>query len=99
MKEKIEALCRMITEQSQERLTEQGLGCEANLKNQVAHSKDGNKYTKVDRGGSGFLMIENSTGMIFGIKAYGQIHRGHSFGTLDTIGQWDWSNFYPVKRG
>jgi len=45
--------------------------------------KPGVKYTKVDVGTSGRFMVVNATGEIYGIKAYGVIHRGHYFGTLD----------------
>lgn len=60
----------------------------------------GPKYTKVDLGteGGGFagkFMIENATGEIYGIKGYGRVHKGHRYGTLDTVGQWDWSDYYP----
>ena len=40
------------------------------------------KYTKVDIGTSGRFMVVNETGEIYGIKAYGVIHRGHFYGTL-----------------
>lgn len=53
----------------------------------------GPKYTRVDFGGSGKYMVVNETGEIFGIKAYGVIHRGHAYGTLDTIDAWDWSGY------
>ena len=53
----------------------------------------GPKYTRVDVGRSGKYMVVNATGEIFGIKAYGVIHRGHSYGTLDTIEAWDWSGY------
>lgn len=54
----------------------------------------GPKYTKVNAGhGSGRYMVVNATGEIFGIKAYGVIHRGHAYGTLDTISAWDWSGY------
>lgn len=46
---------------------------------------------------SGKYMVVLDTGEIFGIKAYGVIHRGHSFGTLDTIHEWDWSG-YEARR-
>ena len=58
----------------------------------------GPKYTRVDFGGSGKYMVVNATGQIFGIKAYGVIHRGHAYGTLDTIDAWDWSGYAVVKR-
>ena len=44
--------------------------------------RPGRKYTKVDVGSSGRYMIENDTGNIYGIKAYGVIHRGHCYGNL-----------------
>jgi hypothetical protein len=37
----------------------------------------GKKYTKIDVGASGKYMVD-SEGNIFGIKAYGVIHRGHT---------------------
>ena len=57
----------------------------------------GPKYTRVDWSGSGKYMVVNATGEIFGIKAYGVIHRGHAYGTLDTIHEWDWSD-YVARR-
>lgn len=58
----------------------------------------GRKYTKVDIGSSGKYMVVNDTGEIFGIKAYGVIHRGHAYGTLDTIGEWDWRGYSAVRK-
>lgn len=43
---------------------------------------DGRKYIKLDVGTSGRYMIEKATSLVFGIKAYGVIHRGHRFGTI-----------------
>jgi hypothetical protein len=42
-------------------------------------------------------MIENATGVIYGIKGYGRVHKGHRYGTLDTAGQWFWGNYGPMK--
>lgn len=56
------------------------------------------KYTRVDVGDSGKYMVVNETGEIFGIKGYGVIHRGHQYGTLDTIQDWDWSGYTAVRR-
>lgn len=58
----------------------------------------GKKYSRVDVGTSGKYMVANATGEIFGIKAYGVIHRGHQYGTLDTIQDWDWSGYQAAKR-
>jgi hypothetical protein len=56
----------------------------------------GKKYTKVDVGTSGKFMID-SYGNILGIKGYGVIHRGHQYGTLDTINEWFWGEYHPVR--
>ncbi len=60
----------------------------------------GKKYTKIDVGPfsqwSGKFMID-ADGNIFGIKAYGVIHRGHHFGTLDTVNNYFWGDYSPIK--
>lgn len=55
--------------------------------------KTGGKYVKVDVGTSGKYMVVRETGEIYGIKAYAVIHRGHQYGTLDTLNEWDWSGY------
>ena len=52
---------------------------------------------KVDVGNSGKYMVD-AEGNIFGIKAYGVIHRGHSYGTLDTIEDYNWGGYVGYKR-
>lgn len=63
--------------------------------------KPGKKYTKVDVGPehnmSGKYMIDHATGVIYGIKAYGVVHKGHVYGTLDTVAEWDWSGYVARK--
>ena len=62
--------------------------------------KPGPKYTKVDIGPegnmSGKYMIENATGRIFGIKGYGVVHKGHQYGSLDTVSDWYWGGYTGV---
>jgi len=62
-----------------------------------ASIKPGKKYTKVDVGSSGKFMIDED-GNIFGIKGYGVIHRGKHYGTLDTIDNYFWGYYYPLKH-
>lgn len=93
---KIEQLATLIETQGQERLKQDKLDCEGNLKNAVTSVKLGNKYTKIDVGTSGRYMID-SDGNIFGIKAYGVIHRGHHYGTLETMDKYYWGD-YTAKR-
>ena len=59
--------------------------------------KIGRKYANVDVGDSGKYMVVLDTGEIYGIKAYGVIHRGHFYGTLDMINEWDWSGYVAHK--
>lgn len=64
--------------------------------------KPGQAYTKIDVGPahnmSGKYMVEHATGIIFGIKGYGKVHRGHVYGTLDTIGDWAWGGYTANRR-
>jgi hypothetical protein len=98
MNEKIEKLAKIIENQQIQVLKERNSYCEANLSNKKVKIVSGRKYTKIDVGNSGFIMIENSSGNIFGIKAYGVVHKGHSYGNLDTINNYFWGNFYPIKN-
>ena len=97
--DKLQALCDKITKESQARLIKENLGCQCNLDNVVCHYKIAPKYTKIDDKTSGRYMIENSTGEIYGIKAYGVIHRGHYYGNLDTINNYNWGYYRAVKIG
>lgn len=57
----------------------------------------GKKYAKVDVGSSGVYMVDLD-GNIFGIKAYGVIHRGHRYGNLDTVDQWNWGGYKAGRK-
>jgi len=96
MTHSIQYLCTKITKETQARLTADALGCQCNLDNAVAHYKVGAKYIKVDVGTSGRYMVD-AVGNIYGIKAYGVIHRGHCYGTLDTIDAYYWGDYRAVK--
>lgn len=96
--EKLVALAQKLQQDQIAELVDCGLDCEANRDNVVTSIKKGKKYDKIDTGGSGKLMVVRETGEVFGIKAYGVIHRGHAYGTLDTINEWYWGLYYPVKQ-
>jgi hypothetical protein len=51
----------------------------------------------VDVGRSGKYMVTED-GEIFGIKGYGVIHRGHQYGTLDTIDEWFWGDYTAYRK-
>jgi hypothetical protein len=95
----IEELAALILAQTREVLRAKGYLTQIDVER--TEVRPGPKYTKIDRGPghsmSGFLMIENATGDIWGIKGYGVVHRGHHYGTLDTAGDWYWGNYHPEK--
>ncbi len=94
MKEKLEALRALIEKEYNEKL----LSDYPNLKPESVTVKPGSKYIKIDVRSSGKYMVEVATGNIYGIKAYGVIHRGHQFGNLDTINDWNWSGYRAFKK-
>ena len=96
---KIDELAALITTEQQAKLVTAGLDCAPNMQQAIAHVHKGPKYTRVDVGSSGKYMIENETGRIFGIKAYGVVCRGHYFGTLDTIHDYNWGSYRAQKKG
>lgn len=57
--------------------------------------KPGKKFVRVNIGSSGRYMVDLSDGTIYGIKGYGVVHYGHVYGTLDTINDWFWGEYYP----
>jgi len=87
---------RIIEKQQKERLIKNDLGCEANLFHSKTKVKEGKKYFKVDIGSSGRYMVDLE-GNIFGIKAYGVVHKGHRFGNLDTINYYYWGEYRAYK--
>jgi hypothetical protein len=97
MKNKILQFAALVQTQTIQRLNENKLACESNLKNAETTVKEGKKFTKVDIGTSGRYMVENETGNIFGIKAYGQVHKGHFYGTVNTTDLYFWGGYYPEK--
>lgn len=59
--------------------------------------KEGKRYARVDVGTSGKYMVDGD-GTIYGIKGYGKVHKGHTYGTLDTIEDWDWSGYTATRK-
>jgi hypothetical protein len=60
--------------------------------------KAGKRWTKIDIGTSGKLMVETATGEIYGIKAYGVPHLKHHYGNLGTVNDYWWGDYYPRKK-
>jgi hypothetical protein len=94
-------LAKLIQRQTRVRLAREYSQGQADA--EVVRVVPGPKYTKIDRGTephqmSGFLMIENETGVIYGIKGYGKVHKGHCYGTLETADQWYWGEYSPQDK-
>ena len=49
------------------------------------HACGRRKYICLDCGTGGVMMVEKTTGQVFGIKAYGTIHRGHPLGRIEEL--------------
>ena len=94
---KIRKFADILEQQQVESLKRRDLDCQANINNCKVHIRPGKKYIKVDVGSSGKFMIDADEN-IFGIKGYGVIHRGKQYGTLDTIDDYFWGEYAPIKK-
>lgn len=74
-------------------LAKVSLDCAANLKAAKTTVSLGRKYAKVDIGADGRYMVDLVTERIFGTKCYGVPHMGRSFGTLDTVHNYNWGGY------
>jgi hypothetical protein len=95
---KIDAFARLLYDEQKSEYEKRwpGLATSAPRESRVTVTT-GKKYVRVDVGAAGKYMIDEA-GNIFGIKAYGVIHRGHQYGTLDTIHDWYWGGYVATKK-
>ena len=93
---KLEAFRALVEAEQQARLN--AAGYDLAFQDYRCSIKIGRKYANIDVGRSGKYMVDLATSEIFGIKGYGVIHRGHRFGTLDTINNWDWSGYRAIRK-
>lgn len=97
----IQALADLVLEQSKQRLRDL-YPDSPQWEWETVEVTYGPKYARIDRGPgrnlSGMLMIEQATGRIYGIKGYGNVHKGRFYGTLDTVRDWYWGDYYPRLR-
>ena len=102
LEEKIEALRTLIEDQKVEKFYNEYHG--TTLTPPQVRTVPGKKYVKIDVSPnsyghwSGCYMVEVETERVYGIKAYGVIHRGHYYGTLDNMLQMDWSGYRAFKK-
>lgn len=95
---KIQTFSQRFQEEQLAGLVARNLDCQGNRVGAQTSVKPGKVYFKVDIGGSGRFMIDIQSGTIYGIKAYGQVHKGHQYGTLDTTAEWNWSDYRPSRK-
>ena len=68
----------------------------------IAEIETGRKFdkvyikTKVQK--LGRYMVDRNSWVIYGIKSWAQINERRTYGTLDTVDQYDWSHFYGVPK-
>ena len=95
----IEEFAQMVLAQQKARIA--ALYSQEQADAETVQVRPGKVYTKVDIGPahniSGKFMVETETGIIYGIKAYGKVHKGHVYGTLDTTADWYWGEYYPQQ--
>lgn len=100
MQAKIQKLADRVLAERKQRLA--ALYSQAQADAEDVRVKPGAAYTKVDLGDHGHwhgkLMVEHATGNVYGIKAYGKVHKGHQYGTLETIDDFYWGDYYPSKK-
>ena len=62
------------------------------------YSKPGRKFVQIMVGSTCSYFVDKSDGTIFGSKSCKAVNFNRSFGTLDTIHEWDWSNYYGIHK-
>ena len=55
-------------------------------------------YIKTSVQKLGRYMVDRNSWVIYGIKSWAQINERRTYGTLDTVDQYDWSSFYGVPK-
>jgi len=92
--EKLAAFAALVQEQTLEHYRKTYPGTPENClaQNCTVHIRPGKAYTKVDVGTSGKYMVD-AEGRIWGIKGYGQVHKNHYYGNLDTTEEWIWGGY------
>ena len=55
-------------------------------------------YVKTSVQKLGRYMVDRNSWVIYGIKSWAQVNERRTYGTLDTVDQYDWSHFYGVPK-
>ena len=55
-------------------------------------------YVKTEVQKLGRYMVDRNSWVIYGIKSWAQINERRTYGTLDTVDQYDWKPYYGVPK-
>ena len=98
----VEAFAALLLKERKERLARDFPNSLWQSEVEAVDVVSGKKYVKVNVGPrnnmSGKYMVEIATGIIYGIKGYGQVHKGHQYGTLETVDAYYWGGYGPVPK-
>jgi hypothetical protein len=68
----------------------------------TVHVEKGRKFDKVyiqtANQKLGRYMVDRNSWVIYGIKSWAQINERRTYGTLDTVDQYDWSSYYGAPK-
>ena len=82
------------------RLESQDKGCTQS--GDTVHVEKGRKFDKVyiqtANQKLGRYMVDRNSWVIYGIKSWAQINERRTYGTLDTVDQYDWSSYYGAPK-
>lgn len=104
---KLEAFCKLLEDEQNQRASTQYPSLAADA---ISKGRRGYVHTGYDEGGrfwkvwresgqkSVAYFVERDTGIIFGAKGWKAYNPARAYGTLDTINEWDWSEYYGVSK-
>ena len=55
-------------------------------------------YVKTEVQKLGRYMVDRNSWVIYGIKSWAQINERRTYGTLDTVDQYDWKPYYGIPK-
>ena len=88
-----------ITHDTVNRLHEHDLACEANIAQAQARvARDGNRYIGIALGTGMRYFIDQRTGLIHPSASWKSPNLKRSFGTLDTVADFNWGEYEAVAK-
>ena len=111
LEKKIKNLCELIEHETHERLMATGFQIlvDSSQKEgrrtykEIGYSPDHKLFVRIyescSRGSNSVkYFVEKETGIIYGADGWKKPNIKRAYGTLDTIHEWDWSNYYAESK-